>query len=74
MCFKWLSDSVYSIRIAAIENLKELSNIFGSKWAEKTIITKLLELKAEGNYLHRLTALFGMAELSKVLAPDVVKK
>jgi serine/threonine-protein phosphatase 2A regulatory subunit A len=74
MCFKWLNDSVYSIRVASIENLKELTNIFGSQWAERNIIKKLLDLKQEGNYLHRLTALFGMAELSKVLTPDVVKK
>jgi serine/threonine-protein phosphatase 2A regulatory subunit A len=74
MCFKWLNDSVYSIRVASIENLKQLTVIFGSKWAEKNIITRLLDLKTEGNYLHRLTALFGMAELSKILAPEVVKK
>jgi serine/threonine-protein phosphatase 2A regulatory subunit A len=68
-----LIDSIYSIRVAAIENLKELTIIFGSKWAEKTIILKLLELKDNKNYLHRLTALFGISELSKVLIPDVVK-
>ena len=74
MCFKWLNDSVYSIRVASIENLKELTNIFGSQWAERHIIKKLLDLKQEGNYLHRLTALLGIAELCKVLTPDVVKK
>ena len=26
------------------------------------------------NYLHRLTALFGMAELSQVLTPEVIKR
>lgn len=72
--FKWLNDSVYSIRVAAIENLKELTKIFGSQWAEKNVIKKLLDLKAEKNYLYRLTVLFGMAELSQVLTPDVVKK
>ena len=72
--FKWLNDSVYSIRVAAIENLKELTKIFGSQWAEKNVIKKLLDLKTEKNYLYRLTVLFGMAELSLVLTPDVVKK
>jgi len=33
-----------------------------------------LELKDEQNYLHRLTPLFAMAELSKVLAADCIKK
>jgi len=74
MCFKWLNDSVYSIRVASIQNLKELTKIFGSQWAERNIIKKLTDLRSEVNYLHRLTALFGMAELSQVLAPDVVKR
>ena len=64
MCFKWLNDSVYSIRVASIQNLKELTQIFGSQWAERNIIKKLTDLRNEVNYLHRLTALFGMAELS----------
>ena len=74
MCFKWLNDSVYSIRVASIQNLKELTNIFGSQWAERNIIKKLTDLRNEVNYLHRLTALFGMAELSQVLTPDVIKR
>ena len=74
MCFKWLNDSVYSIRVASIQNLKELTRIFGSSWAERNIIKKLTELCNEINYLHRLTALFGMAELSQVLTPEVVKR
>jgi serine/threonine-protein phosphatase 2A regulatory subunit A len=65
---------VYSIRIAAIENLKELTRIFGSQWAEKNILKRLMELRLEPNYLHRLTVLFGMAELSQVLSSDVMKK
>lgn len=34
----------------------------------------MLELKQEQNYLHRLTVLFGIAELSLVLTPEAVKK
>ena len=74
MCFKWLNDSVYSIRVASIQNLKELTNIFGSQWAERNIIKKLTDLRNEVNYLHRLTALFGMVELSQVLTPEVIKR
>ena len=74
MCFKWLNDSVYSIRVASIQNLKELTKIFGSAWAERNIIKKLTDLRSEVNYLHRLTALFGMAELAQVLTAEVVKR
>ena len=74
MCLTWLNDPVYSIRVAAIENLRALAKIFGSPWAERNLIVKLLELTTNANYLHRLTALFGMAELSKVLTPETIKK
>ena len=66
ICLKWLNDPVYSIRIAALTNFKELTRIFGSSWAEQKILTKLLEMRSEPNYLYRLTALFGIAELSQV--------
>lgn len=74
MCLTWLNDPVYSIRVAAIENITRLAEIFGSTWAEKHVIKRLLELKNEKNYLHRLTSLFGMAELSKVLSPECMRK
>ena len=74
MSLTWLNDPVYSIRVAAITNLMELTKIFGSVWAERNIMGKLLELTENQNYLHRLTSLFGMAELSKVLSPDAIKK
>lgn len=74
MCLIWLNDSVYSIRVAAVTNMMELTKIFGSQWAERNLITKILELTENQNYLHRLTSLFGMAELSKVLTPETIKK
>ena len=53
--FKWLNDSVYSIRVAAIENLKELTKIFGSQWAEKNVIKKyesrFVALKPSADYV-----------------------
>jgi serine/threonine-protein phosphatase 2A regulatory subunit A len=69
-----LNDNVYSIRVAAIENLKTLTTLFGSNWAENYIIKAMLDLKTETNYLHRLTPLFGIAELSQVISSDIVKK
>ncbi len=53
--------------MAALENFKELTRIFGSTWAERNIIKKLLDMKQETNYLYRLTVLFGISELSQVL-------
>jgi serine/threonine-protein phosphatase 2A regulatory subunit A len=50
--------------MAAIENFKELTKIFGSAWAEKYILKKLTDMRLEQNYLYRLTALFGISEFS----------
>ena len=38
----WLWDPVYAIREAAVNNLKELTVIFGSEWAQVEIINRLL--------------------------------
>ncbi len=50
--------------MAAIENLKELTKIFGSAWAEKYILKKLSDMRLEQDYLYRLTALFSISEHS----------
>ena len=68
------SNNVYSIRIAAIETFRELTKIFGSQWCERHVLKKLLDLRAETNYLHRLTTLFGVGELGEVVSLQVVKK
>ena len=47
ICIKWLMDSIYSIREAAIKNLMLLTQIFGIQWASKQIIPKLLSLSVE---------------------------
>lgn len=74
ICLKWLNDNVHSIRIAAVNNLRDLSKLFGSQWAERNVIKGFLDLKTDSNYLHRLTPLFGIAELTTVVSPDVVKR
>ena len=74
ICLSWLNDSVYSIRIAAIENFRELTKIFGSNWCERHVLKKMLDLRLETNYLHRLTACFGIAELSEVVNTQLIKK
>lgn len=74
ICISWLNDPIYSIREAAIKNLKALTDIFGVTWASKHIIPKLLSLHVEQNYLHRLTPLFGIALLAPALNAETIKK
>lgn len=40
LCMTWLGDSVYSIREAATQNLRKLTEIFGVEWATNHIIPK----------------------------------
>lgn len=74
ICITWLSDSIFSIREAALNNIKQLTEIFGPQWAVTHVIPKLLSLHVDKNYLHRLTPLFGIAALSSVVPPDVVRR
>jgi len=68
----WLGDSVFSIREAAIQNLKKLTGVFGAEWAQLHIIPKVLALYSHPNYLYRITTLFAIAALSPVVAQDVI--
>lgn len=74
ICITWLSDSIYSIREAAINNVKLLTEIFGAQWAVQHVIPKLLSLHVDKNYLHRLTPLFGMSALSTAVPADIIRR
>ena len=60
LCMTWLGDSVFSIREAATINLKKLTQVFGSDWAQVHIIPKVLALYSHPNYLYRMTTLFAI--------------
>jgi serine/threonine-protein phosphatase 2A regulatory subunit A len=67
ICIDWMKDPIYTIREASLENIKQLTIVFGTPWALKNILPKLIGLHTESNYLHRLTSLFGIATLSEQL-------
>lgn len=41
LCLTWLGDCVWSIREAAIENLKSLTVVFGPEWAQVIIVPQV---------------------------------
>jgi len=53
-----LVDKIYGVREAAVKCVKQLSEHFGSAWSEKHVLPKILTLKDNPNYLHRMTPLF----------------
>lgn len=34
LCMTWLNDAIHSIRVAATNNLKRLTDLFGVEWAQ----------------------------------------
>lgn len=66
LCMTWLGDCVFSIREAATNNLRKLTEVFGVEWAQNNIIPKVLALYTHPNYLYRMTTLFAIAVLSEV--------
>lgn len=74
LCMSWLVDGVFAIRSAATSNLKKLVTIFGIEWAQNTIITKVLSMARDPNYLHRMTTLFAINVLADVCSAEVITK
>jgi serine/threonine-protein phosphatase 2A regulatory subunit A len=74
LCMTWLGDCVYSIRDAATNNLKKLTEVFGVEWAHNTIIPKALSLFTHPNYLYRMTTLFAIGVLAQVVGMDVINQ
>ena len=70
----WLNDPIFTIREAAVENLKQLTILFGHQWASRQVIPKLLALHKDANYLHRLTPLFGIAALGEVVNHEIINR
>ena len=57
----WLGDTVFSIRDAATQNLKKLTEVFGVDWASEAIIPKVMAMGQHPNYLYRMTTCFAIS-------------
>lgn len=61
LCMSWLGDTVFSIREAATQNLKKLTEVFGVDWASEAIIPKVMAMGQHPNYLYRMTTCFAIS-------------
>ena len=61
LCMSWLGDTVFSIREAATQNLKKLTDVFGVDWANEAIIPKVMAMGQHPNYLYRMTTCFAIS-------------
>lgn len=74
LCLSWLDDNVYAIREAALKNLKEITAILGSKWAEKYVLPKLFSYQSRSNYLFRMNPLFAISLIAPLLSQEVLEE
>mmetsp|Transcript_9695 Transcript_9695/g.16828 ORF Transcript_9695/g.16828 Transcript_9695/m.16828 type:complete len:582 (+) Transcript_9695:62-1807(+) len=72
LCMSWLGDTVFSIRDAATNTIKRLTEVFGVEWARQHIIPKVLKYQDNSNYLYRMTVFFAFTVLAPVVGQDVV--
>lgn len=49
---------VFTVREAAIFNLKKLVQIYGTNWAQLSIMSEIISLTTNPKYLYRMTLLF----------------
>lgn len=87
LCMSWLWDPVYAVRDAAVGNLRDLTVIFGSAWADDQIVSRLLNIKDEkiadddapaadqvdfSNFIIRITCLFAVTKLIPVIDQAII--
>ncbi|KAI9770113.1 MAG: Polyamine N-acetyltransferase 1 [Geoglossum simile] len=74
LCMGWLGDTVFSIREAATQNLKKLTEVFGVEWARSTIIPKVMTMGSHPNYLYRMTTCFAISTLATAINLQVIEE
>merc|ERR1719387_607004 len=68
-----LSDSVYSVRQAAIKNHRDIAGIFGATWTQEHLFPKLVEqYSANSGYSHRVTTLQVLPKVAVVMTPTQI--
>lgn len=67
-CIKWLGDEVFSIREAATENLRELTELFGEEWAKEQLFDNIKKQAHDKGYLLRMQALRSIESLAPVVS------
>ena len=67
-----VEDPVFTVREATIDILLPLTDLFGVLWTRTYLLPLVLDTRHRESYLHRLTALMGIAKLAGKLAPETV--
>jgi serine/threonine-protein phosphatase 2A regulatory subunit A len=70
----WLMDKVFGVREAAVRCVKALTELLGPIWAERHLFPRILQMKENTNYLHRMTPLFCVQACSHILGHEYLCK
>jgi serine/threonine-protein phosphatase 2A regulatory subunit A len=73
LCVGWLGDDIATIRQAAASNLKELTAVFGTEWANDFLLPSIMEIRQKQSYLRRLTALQACSMMATKMDPDTAR-
>lgn len=73
LCMSWLGDTVFSIREASTQNLKKLTEVFGTEWASQAIVPKVIDMGRHPNYLYRMTTCFAVSTLAPALDVSIIE-
>ena len=69
-----IDDSVFYVRMRAVEVLRKVAKIFGSTWTVEHLLPKILEhYNADTGFVMRVTVIRTMHKLADVLSPQQTK-
>lgn len=71
ICVGWLGDDIATIRVAAAQNLKELTSLFGTDWACEYLIPSINDIRHHPSYLRRLTAVQACSRMALEMDPAI---
>lgn len=69
-----LSDRVFEVRTTMISVLRNLASSLGREWTDRICLPIFWSFVQNGNYLYRLSYVFGIKELQSVLSPPHLLK
>jgi serine/threonine-protein phosphatase 2A regulatory subunit A len=68
-----IDDSVFYVRMRAVEVLRKVAKIFGSTWTVEHLLPKILEhYNADTGFVMRVTVIRTMHKLADVLSPEQI--
>ncbi|EJK51229.1 hypothetical protein THAOC_29616, partial [Thalassiosira oceanica] len=66
-CAGWLGDDISSVRVAAADNLRELTRRLGSRWSSSNLLPRVGEMLGHPSYLRRAGAVRALGRIASAM-------